>query len=305
MDDTDSTVLHAIDRTLTDMLPDKHLYEPDLQLYLDYSLPPHPELAFLEGSEEDDADDAAQDVATLSEVLFSRSDPSWEEALQQTITEQFPVLTEGSDDSTHQTEEARPYSAQTVFEALGEMGAHESSSIAADQDHEPSDSGEGVGNSNTYLWPDLAHPLSNASILLPEMQPDYTASHDSRAAIQQCSGCEENLQQLPEPHDNEQNEPPLKTGYDAGHLMPLTAGEALELCLAAFSAGPGCMLLQDSQLCMSGPSNPFARSCQGPAVLCRRPRQGRRDGEKDANAGSVHPEDGECLPGGCFGHTHE
>ena len=41
-------VLHAVDRTLTDLLPDKHQYEPDMQLYLDYSLPPHPVLPSME-----------------------------------------------------------------------------------------------------------------------------------------------------------------------------------------------------------------------------------------------------------------
>ena len=46
MDDTE--LLHAIDRALTDLLPDKHQYEADLQLYLDYSLPSHPELPSME-----------------------------------------------------------------------------------------------------------------------------------------------------------------------------------------------------------------------------------------------------------------
>ncbi len=44
----ESEVLHAVDRTLTDLLPDKHQYEADLQLYLDYSLPAHPEVPSME-----------------------------------------------------------------------------------------------------------------------------------------------------------------------------------------------------------------------------------------------------------------
>lgn len=42
MDEDD--LINAIDRTLTDLFPDKHQYEADLQLYLDYSLPPHPDI---------------------------------------------------------------------------------------------------------------------------------------------------------------------------------------------------------------------------------------------------------------------
>ena len=62
----DSIVLSAIDRTLTDLLPDKHQYEADPQLYLDYSLPPHPEVV---GMEEKYADDLASPGTILAEDI--------------------------------------------------------------------------------------------------------------------------------------------------------------------------------------------------------------------------------------------
>lgn len=228
MDDTDSAVAHAIDRTLTDLIPDKHLYEPDLQLYLDYSLPPHPELTLLEGSEDDNADDSASEDATLPEDLISRIGPSWEEALQQTIPEQPSALTEGLDESIQETVDTRPSSAQKIAEVLREVGAHEDSGVAADQAHKSSDGGEGGDDSHTFLWPTLAPPLSIASrdMLPPTVQPDSKAGQDSSAAILICSGCEETLQHATEPDIDEQHELSREPGYDAGHLMPLRTLQA-------------------------------------------------------------------------------
>ncbi len=58
---------NAIDRTLTDLLPDKHQYEPDYQLYLDYSLPPHPDIPTTEVIQGNDLQNTASEDGSLEE----------------------------------------------------------------------------------------------------------------------------------------------------------------------------------------------------------------------------------------------
>ena len=95
MDDTE--VLHAVDRTLTDLLPDKHQYEADLQLYLDYSLPAHPELPPME--EEHFIQDYG-DAQSADDIVLERDWPDGMSDLeQQSLHEQdrqLAVLTEYS-----------------------------------------------------------------------------------------------------------------------------------------------------------------------------------------------------------------
>ena len=95
MDDTE--VLHAVDRTLTDLLPDKHQYEADLQLYLDYSLPAHPELPSMD---EEHFSQDYRDAESADDIVLERD---WPDGIgdveQQSLHEQdrqLAILTEYS-----------------------------------------------------------------------------------------------------------------------------------------------------------------------------------------------------------------
>ena len=93
----ESEVLHAIDRALTDLLPDKHQYEADLQLYLDYSLPPHPELPSMEGEQ---LDEHCRDAYSADDVVLERDWPDGMDTSEQQSLhgndKQLAVLTEYS-----------------------------------------------------------------------------------------------------------------------------------------------------------------------------------------------------------------
>ena len=107
MDDTE--VLHAIDRALTDLLPDKHQYEADLQLYLDYSLPSHPELPY---TEEERLSKHYTDADSADDLDLERGWPgSIGELKQQSFhkhDKQLAVLTEYSvEESTFFAQDAR------------------------------------------------------------------------------------------------------------------------------------------------------------------------------------------------------
>ena len=233
MDDTDDAIIHAIDRTITDLLPDKHKYEPDLQLYLDYSLPPHPDLHLLEESEEDHAHDSEPDYVILPEALTSRSSTRLEGALQQAIPDQPSAEWESSTEPLLEAGEPLQDSAQGAAEAIQKMEAHQDSSTAAAQGRARSDSGEGTDEGDAFPWPALT-PLSDATefAVSPVDEPAPAASQESSEAIQEGSRCEESGQQVPEPDVSEQIEPPLEPSHDAGHLMPLRrpeAGDAIAL----------------------------------------------------------------------------
>ena len=240
MDDTDDAVIHAIDRTITDLLPDKHLYEPDLQLYLDYSLPPHPDLEPLKESEEADEHDSEPDYVILSGDLTSRSSTRLEGALQQSIPDQPSAEGESSTELLIEAGEALQDSAQGAAEAIQKVEAHQDSSTAAAQDRARSDSGEGTDEGDAFSWPALT-TLSDAtkSTVPPVDEPAPTASQESSTAIQEGSGCEESGQQVPQPGVSDQTEPPLEPSHDAGHLMPLRrpeAGDALALTASSAEA---------------------------------------------------------------------
>ena len=91
----ESEVLHVIDRALTDLLPDKHQYEADLQLYLDYSLPPHPELPSME---EEQISKHYADVDITDDAVLERDWPGDTRELEQQPLHghdrQLAVLTE-------------------------------------------------------------------------------------------------------------------------------------------------------------------------------------------------------------------
>ena len=233
MDDTEDTVLHAIDRTLTDLLPDKHQYEPDVQLYLDYSLPLHPDLATLKKIEQGYANDHATDCMTLPEDSPSGRDPSWEESPQRALPDQSHANTSSFTQYTVASAVARPVSPQTTAEGMEKVGAHEDSSFTAGQSHEPSDDDdddEGVDEGHTFPWPAVTPPSDASKAMVPPTaQALAAASHESIAAIQESPGYTESLQQVPEPHASEQAELPLEPSHDAGHLMPLTSLEAGDL----------------------------------------------------------------------------
>lgn len=222
MEDTDDAVIHAIDRTITDLLPDKHQYEPDLQLYLDYSLPPHPDLNLLEESEEDHAHNSEPEYVILPGDISSRSSPSLDGALQQAIPDQPSAGWRSVTESSAETAEVLQASMPVADGYIEEVEAHQDSSIA----HEPSDNGEGIDEGDAFPWPALT-PLSDAAIATvpPVEECISTASQESSAAIQEPPGCEEDAEHVPQPDDSERTELPLAPRHDAGHLMPLSRPE--------------------------------------------------------------------------------
>ena len=239
MEDTDDAVIHAIDRTITDLLPDKHRYEADLQLYLDYSLPPHPDLDLLEQSEEDQAHDSEPEYVILPGNITSRS-PSLEAALQPAIPDQPSATRKRVTESSPEAAEALQDNTQDSAEDIEKVEAYQDSSIAAARSRERSDSGEGIDEGDAFPWPALTPlPDATAPIAYPVEEAAPTASQESSAAMQDCSGCEESGQQVPELDDSEQAELPLEPSHDAGHLMPLRRPEAGdagfhgELCCSA------------------------------------------------------------------------
>ena len=106
----DSVLLDTIDRTLTDLLPDKHQYEPDYQLYLDYSLPPHPDIPTLEDVPGEESHDAASEDGVLGEDLLVTNEKAADAECQQAAdtlleadTESFSVTSPQLRDAPHLT----------------------------------------------------------------------------------------------------------------------------------------------------------------------------------------------------------
>ena len=239
MDDTEDIVFHAIDRTLTDLLPDKHQYEPDVQLYLDYSLPPHPDLTVLNDVAQRISDDYASDHTTLPEDSPSGRNPSWEESPQQASPYHFHANTNSFAEYPVASAEARPSTPQTTAEGTENVGAQEDSSFTAGQSLEPSDEDdEGDDEGRTFPWP-ATTPSSDASRARgpPTVQAMIATSHESSIAVQESSGYTESSQQAPETRVSEQAELPLEPSHDAGHLMPLTSLEAGGLAVGGESCG--------------------------------------------------------------------
>ena len=94
----DSVLFDTIDRTLTDLLPDKHQYEADYQLYLDNSLPLHPDIPTLEDIPGEESHDAISEDGVLGEELVVTNEKAANAECQQAAgklleadTERFSV----------------------------------------------------------------------------------------------------------------------------------------------------------------------------------------------------------------------
>ena len=241
MDVVDSALLHAIDRTITDLLPDKHLYEPDLQLYLDYSLPPHPDLPLLEEVQEYPRPRSVSDDELLPDRIAS-GNPSWKGALLQPSNDQPSADAKSFVEPLPESAEASSQPSQDGAdnaEDSGKVEAQEDGSTVSDKGHNYGVRVEGVSEGDTLPWPALIIPSDTMNAdTTPTVQLDATASHDSRPALNEYRGCEEESQQVSEPQISEQMEVlPSGPSHDAGHIMPLRSTDTRDASLEIEATG--------------------------------------------------------------------
>ena len=128
----DSVLFDTINRTLTDLLPDKHQYEADYQLYLDNSLPLHPDIPSLEDIPGEESHDAASEDGVLGEDLVVTNEKAADAEFQQAAgklleadTESFSVTSPQLRNAPHLT----PREAEVIAdekEAYGESPITES-----------------------------------------------------------------------------------------------------------------------------------------------------------------------------------
>lgn len=213
----EDNVIHAIDRTLTDLLPDKHQYEADPQLYLDYSLPPHPDIPLPDEPVDPNAPDTAADSSQLPEVSPSTMDRDWLEQGDAELADagQPSGNAEGPSELTPEAVWAWPGSAEDVEQDTEELGAYEESSVAADNGHEYSPIGENRhGGDTSDAKRDSAKPTH---------QPSSPANPESSMAAEEVSGLAP--QHISKPPVNGQEEQATDLSLDAGHIMPLRKQE--------------------------------------------------------------------------------
>jgi len=215
MDEDD--LINAIDRTLTDLFPDKHQYEADLQLYLDYSLPPHPDIPLPDEPGDYNAPEIAADHTQMPEVSPSTMNQDWLEEGDAELADagQPTGNAEGPSKITPEAIGAWPRSAEDVDQDTEEKGAHEESSVAADNGHEYPPIGENKHGGDTSD--------ARRDSAMPTHQPIFPAHPESSMAVQEMSGLAP--QQVSEPPVNGQEEQATDLSLDAGHIMPLRKRE--------------------------------------------------------------------------------